>query len=132
MSEATTGVPAANASVSTMPNDSPPERRGGEHVRGLERRVLLGVGDAAEDPHAGLVDEHRGDLGLGGAHDVRRAGTWSRSASKARSSTGRPLRSTDWPTKTISSGCAGEPQARRGDAVVGQRDAVGHDPVSPP
>src|ERR1700749_4397808 len=37
MSDATTGVPAANASVSTMPNDSPPSE--GAHNTSAERNA---------------------------------------------------------------------------------------------
>ena len=60
---------------------------------------------------------------------VSSAGTWVRSASKARSSTGRPLRSTAWPTNTIRSGSFGRAHRRGGHAALRQRDAVRHDPV---
>ena len=59
MSEATTGVPAAKASVSTMPNDSPPERRRAQDVRARERGALRLVVDAAERGHAARVGEQR-------------------------------------------------------------------------
>ena len=62
MSEATTGVPAANASVSTMPNDSPPSD--GAHSTSAARSAALlrGVVDAAERGHALAVDEQRREL----------------------------------------------------------------------
>ena len=56
-----------------------------------------------------------------------RQSTCSRSASKARSSTGRPLRSTAWPTKTRRSGSPG--RARRSAQRV-ELDAVGDHAVA--
>ena len=61
------------------------------------------------------------------------AGTCSRSASKARSSTGSPLRSTAWPMKATRSGRSG-PIARgraRRRGRLGDVDAVGDHPVGP-
>ena len=68
MSEATTGVPAANASVRTIPNDSPPSD--GAHSRSAARsaRLLRGVVDAAERGHALALDQQRREL-LGGRAD---------------------------------------------------------------
>ena len=55
--------------------------------------------------------------------------TWSRSASKARSRTGSPLRSTAWPTKARRSGAPGGRGASAGQ--LGRHvDAVGDDPVA--
>ena len=55
MSEATTGVPAANASVSTIPNDSPPSEGAQRTWRARERGALLRVVDAAEHADAARV-----------------------------------------------------------------------------
>ena len=102
MSEATTGVPAANASVSTMPNDSPPSDGAHEEVGLAQRLALALVGDLAERVDAAVVEQHAVDLVGRRADDLSWTGRCSRSASKARSSTGSPLRSTAWPTKTSS------------------------------
>ena len=67
---------------------------------------------------------------------VRVASTCSRSASNARSSTGRPLRSTAWPTNRIRSGAASGAAGREGGSIERRArltgvDAVGNDPVAP-
>jgi hypothetical protein len=70
MSEATTGVPAAKASVSTMPKLSPPSEGADEQVGGGQRLRLLGVGDLAQDVDALRAVEHeRLDLVAVGADD---------------------------------------------------------------
>ena len=62
MSEATTGVPAANASVSTIPNDSPPSDGAHSTSAASSSGALLGVVDAAERPHALAVEQQRRQL----------------------------------------------------------------------
>ena len=98
MSDATTGVPAANASVSTMPNDSPPSdgapaRRRRAAPRAWRRRRRGRARSRRRRRPAAARSPRRSTPTI-----VSSAGTAPRSASKARSSTGRPLRSTAWPT----------------------------------
>ena len=79
------------------------QRGRAEHVRARELGELALVGDLAERLHAAVVEHHVRDL-LGQAPtSVSVAGTCSRSASNARSSTGRPLRSTAWPMNRMRS-----------------------------
>ena len=70
MSEATTGVPAAKASVSTIPNDSPPSD--GAHSRSASRsaRSFSASSTRPERDHALGLDQQRRQLGIGRAdHD---------------------------------------------------------------
>ena len=62
MSEATTGVPAANASVSTMPKLSPPSDGAQTHIGPRELGELALLGDLAERLHAAAVEHHVRDL----------------------------------------------------------------------
>ena len=100
--EPTTGVPDANASVSTMPKLSPPSDGAHEQVGLAEQAPLLLLGHAPGDLDALGVEQQRLDLlGSVAPATVRRASTPApRSASKARSSTGRPLRSSARPTNS--------------------------------
>ncbi len=113
MSEATTGVPAANASVSTIPNDSPPSE-GAQSTSAPSSTSRLRSSltrPSASTPSASISS---GASSSGSTPTtVSSAGTWRRSASNARSSTGRPLRSRGWPTNAIRSG---SPGARTGAA----------------
>ena len=105
MSEATTGVPAAKASVRTMPKLSPPSE--GATSRSAEASAAaFSVSETLPSTVTPCVPSS-----MSGSTSSRSApttmsstGTWSRSASKARSSTGSPLRSTAWPTKARRSG----------------------------
>ena len=98
-------MPEANASVSTIPKLSPPSD--GAHSRSASPSSchFSSSVDAAGDLDALGVEQQRLDLLRGGAGDGEpRVGTPApRSASKARSSTGRPLRSSARPTKRIRS-----------------------------
>ena len=100
MSDATTGRPAANASVSTIPNDSPPSDGAHEQVGVEQRGVAGGVVDAAERRHAGAVHQQRRDLVLGGADDRQlgrhhaRAAPRRRAAARAGPCARRPGRRT--------------------------------------
>ena len=104
MSEATTGVPAAKASVRTMPKLSPPSD--GAH----STSASASTASFSASLHLPCATTSRGSS-MSGARPSSStpttcsvAGTCSRSASKARSRTGRPLRSTAWPMKAIRSG----------------------------
>ena len=122
MSEAITGVPAAKASVRTMPKLSPPSE--GAHSTSASARARR----LRSSPARPRVSTPRGSTSSGASSAsvaptiCRRAGTCSRSASKARSSTARPLRSTACPTKTIRSSDIGR---RRGGRQRQHLDAVG-------
>ena len=111
-------------------SDSPPSD--GAHSTSASRSAALlrRVVDAAERGHAVAVDEQRRQFLGVEPMTVSSAGTSPRSASKARSSTGRPLRSTAWPTKAIRSGSPGARRRGAGSAAVGHDDAVGDDPVA--
>ena len=94
MSEATTGVPAAKASVSTMPKLSPPSD--GAHsmsARSSTRRLSASL-------HLPSAITSRVSIISGAISSCPTpttcscTGMCSRSASNARSSTGSPLRST--------------------------------------
>ena len=130
MSEATTGRARGERLREHHAERLAPERRGDEHVRGLERRVLLGVGDAAEDPHARLLDEHRGDLGLGRADHGQAGGHVAAERLEGAQQHRQALALHRLADEDDLERLAGEPPARRGDAAGGQRDAVGHDPVA--
>ena len=128
MSEATTGVPAAKASVRTMPKLSPPSE--GAHSTSASCRWCHSslVGDAAvhvDVVHAALdLGEQRLDRPRP-ERRRRRGGPgcgWRRPA-KADSSTGRPLRSSSRPTNTIRS--VGRLALRAGRRHV-EVDPVGH------
>ena len=67
------------------------QRRRAQHVGVARHAMLLVVGDLAQRHDAAVVEQQRIDLLRVRADEVSRAGTCSRSASKARSSTGRPL-----------------------------------------
>ena len=125
MSLATAGVPAAKASVRTMPKLSPPSDGAHEHVGGGDDRGLLGVAHAPEHRDAARVEDERLDL-LGRRadhHELR--GDTSRSASKARRRIGRPLRSTAWPTKAIRSGAPRRRPAPAPAASAGRSTPLG-------
>ena len=107
MSEATTGVPAANASVSTIPKDSPPSE--GAHSRSAARSARSFTTSSTR-PSAVMPSPSTSSGASSFSVEpitTSSAGTSRRSASKARSSTGRPLRSTAWPTNAIRSGSPG-------------------------
>ena len=104
MSEAITGVPAANASVSTIPKLSPPQRGRAEDVGGLQLEPLLVVVDLAPaDARREASIINGSSCSRVGPITVSSLGTCSCNASNARSSNGSPLRSTAWPTNTIRS-----------------------------
>ena len=105
------------------------QRRRAEDVARASAARFSASSTRPERGHAARVVEQRREVPAPAPITVRRAGTCSRSASNARSSTGRPLRLTAWPTNAISSGSPGARRARRGRAPGGQHDAVGHDPV---
>ena len=66
MSEASTGVPAAKASVMTMPKLSPSKRGRAQHIGAGELGQLALLGDLAERAHAAVVEQHVRDLlGIG-------------------------------------------------------------------
>ena len=109
------------------------ERGRAEHVRAGERGALLVVVDAAERgarragrPAAGPAPPPRP------RSPTARAGCCSRSASKARSSTGSPLRSTAWPTNAISSGSPGARRRGAGAPPAGSVTPLGTIRYSPP
>ena len=127
--EATTGVPEANASVSTMPKLSPPSD--GAHSRSASPSschfsasstwpaISMPSGSSSSGSTSSAV----------APATVRRACTPApRSASKARSSTGRPLRSSARPTKSDLGArrCGRAPSGPR----RGQVHAVRDDPVA--
>jgi hypothetical protein len=116
MSEATTGVPAANASVSTIPKDSPP--RDGAQSRSASRSARrLRSSDTLPSACTPVSSSSSPPSSSRVAPTISsRTGRCSRSASNARSSTGRPLRSTAWPTNTRRSG---SPSARAGFGTIG-------------
>jgi hypothetical protein len=101
MSDATTGVPAANASVSTMPKLSPPSE--GAHSRSAScRRRHFSSSVTRPSTSTPRVSSMYGATSASvGPTTVRRARTPTPcSASNARSSTGSPLRSSARPTKS--------------------------------
>ena len=132
MSEATTGVPAAKASVSTIPNDSPPSD--GAHSTcarvSAARFSSSSTRPSAVTPRGSASSGDRASAST--PITVSRAGTCSRSASKARSSTGRPLRSTAWPTNAISSGSPGTRGRGGGAPPSGSVTPLGTIRYSPP
>ena len=69
MFEATTGVPAANASVSTIPKLSPPSEGAHSTSAASSSSRLTSSDDLAEHPHAGRVEQDRRELlGRGADH----------------------------------------------------------------
>ena len=108
MSEATTGVFEANASVSTMPKLSPPSDGATSRSAWPSRRHFSSslTRPATCTPSASISTGSTSSQVAPAT--VRRAGTPAlRRASKARSSTGRPLRASARPTNSSSS--ASEP-----------------------
>ena len=94
MSDATTGVPAANASVSTIPKLSPPSD--GAHSTSASSSTLCLVSSStfprARTPRgSSIIGDSSSSVG---PITVSSVGMCSRSASNARSSSGRPFRST--------------------------------------
>ena len=91
MSEATTGVPAANASVSTIPNDSPPSD-GAQSTCAASSAARF---SASPTRPSARIPSGSSSIGASSSDStptmVSSAGTWRRSASKARSSTGQAL-----------------------------------------
>ncbi len=128
MSEATTGVPDANASVSTMPKLSPPSEGAQSRSASPSRRHFSpsSTGPASSTPSGS--SRSGSTSSAAGPATIRRAFTPApRSASKARSSTGRPLRSSARPTNRMrSSWCGRDRVGGRGEQV----HTVGHDPVA--
>ena len=118
MSLATTGVPAAKASVRTMPKLSPPSDGAHRTSAAASASRALVVGDLAQHGDAARVEQQRLDVVGAGADDHQLGGTCSRSASKARSRIGRPLRSTAWPTKAMRSGASRRAPAPAGAGTV--------------
>jgi hypothetical protein len=122
MSLATTGVPAANASVSTMPKLSPPSDGAQSTSAPASARVRSASGTlpSAVTPRSSMSS------GLTSSAPAptmtSSAGRCSRSASNARTSTGRPLRSTAWPTNAMRRGPRGSPP--RAPAVGGTSGSV--------
>ena len=112
--------PAAKASVSTIPNDSPPSDGARSTCARASAARFSSSSTRPSARHAARVGEQRRQRGLVDADDGQLRGMCSRRASKARSSTGRPLRSTAWPTNAISSG---SPGARRRGAGAPPRAA---------
>ena len=117
MSDATTGVPEAKASVSTMPKLSPPSEGAhsrsawpsSSHLRASSTWPAISMPSGSS--RSGSTSSRVGPA------TVRRAGTpTARSASNARSSTGRPFRSSARPTNTMrSSSCGREWFGRAAD-----------------
>ena len=108
MSDATTGVPEANASVSTMPKLSPPSEGAQSRSASPSRRHFSAssTGPAIFTPSGSSSSGSTSSTA--GPATVRLASTPApRSASKARSSTGRPLRSSARPTNRIFSSSFG-------------------------
>ena len=129
MSEAMTGVPAANASVSTMPKLSPPSDGA------ASTSAASSTADLVASSTLPSAVTPRGSISSGesssavGPITVSSQGMCSRSASKARSSRGRPLRGTAWPTNAI---CSVSPRRPGGGGARPGRidaDAVGDHPV---
>ena len=71
MSLATTGVPAAKPSVSTMPKLSPPSDGATSRSALASGGVLALVGDLAERADAARVEHQRRDVLLAGADDTQ-------------------------------------------------------------
>ena len=128
MSDATTGVPEANASVSTIPKLSPPSDGAQSRSAWPSRRHLSASSTRpASSTPSGSSSSGSTSPGSGPA-TIRRALTSApRSASKARSSTGSPLRSSARPTNRMRSSSWGRSGIGHGGAQV---DPVGHDPVA--
>src|SRR3954466_6692936 len=136
MSLATTGVPAAKPSVSTMPKLSPPSD-GATSRSALASAACLRSSETLPRARTPRGSSMSGATSSSPAPMTSSStGTCSRSASKARSRTGRPLRSTAPPENALG-GRAGERGGRR--AAVGWRldghdvrhvDAVGDPPVA--
>ena len=132
MSDATTGVPAANASVNTIPNDSPPSD-GAQRTWARSSAARFSASSARPSAVTPRVSSSSGARSPSPAPiTVRRAGTTSRSASYARSSTGRPLRVTAWPTNAISSGSPGRRARGAGAPPGGSTTPLGTIRYSPP
>ena len=104
MSEATTGVCDANASVSTIPKLSPPSD-GAQSTSARPSRRHFSSSPTRPASVTPSVSSRSGSTSAAAAPaTVSRARTPApRSASKARSSTGSPLRASARPTKRISS-----------------------------
>ena len=101
MSDATTGVPAANASVSTIPKLSPPSD-GAHSTSPASSSVRLVSSSTLPSTRTSRMSSIIGESSCSdGPITVSSVGMCSRSASNALSSTGSPLRSTAWPTNTI-------------------------------
>ncbi len=132
MSEATTGVPAAKLSVRTMPNDSPPS----DGAASTSARSSAARFSSSETRPSTVTPERSSISGATSDSEaptiVSRAGTCSRKASNARSRIGRPLRSSAWPTKTISSGSPGARRRASGAPPAGSSTPFGTIRYSPP
>ena len=114
MSEATTGVEEANASVSTIPKLSPPSEGAQRMSASPSRRHFSSsVTRPATCTPSGSSSSGATSSSVAPATVSRASTPAVRSASKARSSTGRPLRASARPTNRSSSGpsperwCAG-------------------------
>jgi hypothetical protein len=102
MSEATTGVPDANASVSTIPKLSPPSE--GAHntsVAPISSHFCSSDTRPATSTPSGSSSSGSTSSSVAPATVSRASTPAPRSASKARSSTGKPLRSSARPTNRI-------------------------------
>src|SRR5215472_6908608 len=115
MFDATTGTPAANASVSTMPKLSPCSE-GAQSTSACASSSSFSCSLTRPSARTPCASSSSGATSSCCAPtSVSVAGTWSRSASKALSSTGSPLRPTAWPMNTMRRGRAPfSPDDRRG------------------
>ena len=129
MSDATTGVPAAKPSVSTMPNDSPPSDGAASTSAACSAACFSASGDAAEDRHALALDEQRLDLGLRRADDGQPGGHVRAQRLEGAQQDRQALALDRLADEHDLERLARHPPARLGHATGRQRDAVGDDPV---
>ena len=129
MSEATTGVPAANASVSTMPNDSPPSDGAHSRCARLSAARFSLVVDAAEGGDSARLGQQRGQrLLLDPDHGQARGLLLAQRLEGAQQHR-QPLALDGLADERDLERLARRAPARRGRAALGQRHAVGDDPV---
>ncbi len=120
MSEATTGVPAANASVSTIPKLSPPSEGAQSTSAQAQLGRLLRLGDLAQRVHAAVIEQQRRDLLGGCPHERERGGHVLAQRLEGAQQHGQPL---------ALDGLADEQDAQRPPPCT-HRESGGHRPVA--
>ncbi len=124
MSDATTGVPAANASVSTIPNDSPPSD--GAHSRSEARRARSFSASSIRPSAVTPSDSTSIGASSSGVIPtiVNSAGTWLAQRLEGAQQHRQALALDGLADERDPQRLARHPRPRRGHAALGQRHAV--------